>query len=59
MSDLERKTSEIAKRHGCDRAVFTVCWAEHDHGEICRCKEEAKLELSLLAVVGSSTGERT
>lgn len=40
--ELEHKTNEIAKAHGCDRAVFTVCWGEHERGELCRCKEEAK-----------------
>lgn len=43
---LDRKTHEVAKRYGCDRAVFTVCWGEHERGETCRCKEEARAELS-------------
>ena len=50
--EVERKTTEIAKRHGCDRAVFTVCWAEYEHGEICRCKQDALCELGLLSLVG-------
>lgn len=38
---IEAKTNEIAKWHGCDRGTFTVCWAERERGEQCRCKQEA------------------
>ena len=44
--EIEARTHQIAKRHGCDRAVFTVCWAEHERGEKCRCKEDAITELA-------------
>jgi hypothetical protein len=44
--ELERKTDEIAKRLGCDRAVFTVCWAETEAGLLCECKEEAKRQIA-------------
>jgi hypothetical protein len=44
--ELERKTDEVAKRYGCDRAVFTVCWAEHEAKLLCECKEEARRELA-------------
>jgi hypothetical protein len=46
MDDLEKKTTEVARRHGCDRAVFTVCWGELERGEVCRCKEDARAELA-------------
>jgi len=38
---VEAKTKEIATANGCDRGTFTVCWAEHERGDICRCKQEA------------------
>jgi hypothetical protein len=47
--ELERMTREIARKHGCDRAVFTVCWGEHERGETCRCKEEARSALKAKA----------
>jgi hypothetical protein len=46
MSDeLDAATRAVAKRHGCDRAVFSVCWGEVEHGLVCRCKEDARAEL--------------
>lgn len=47
-AELERKTTEVAKRYGCDRAVFAVCWGELEKGLVCRCKEDARAELSRL-----------
>ncbi len=43
---LERETTAIATRYGCDRGTFTVCWGEYERGEVCRCKEEARAALS-------------
>lgn len=45
-SDLGRMTTEIARKKGCDRGFFTVCWGEYERGEVCRCKEEARAALS-------------
>lgn len=42
---LDEKTKEIAKRYGCDRSVFAVCWVE-DAGGVCVCKTEARAELA-------------
>ena len=39
---LDAATKAIAKNHGCDRGTFTVCWPELEHGEACRCKEDAR-----------------
>lgn len=44
--ELDRLTHEIARSHGCDRGFFSVCWAEHEHGAVCRCKEEARAALA-------------
>ena len=57
--DIEAKTNEIAKLHGCDRAVFTVCWAEHERGAGCRCKREARdcLKAALIAAERDNEGK--
>ena len=39
--EIEAETDRIAKQYGCDRAVFTVCWGEHERGETCRCRAAA------------------
>jgi hypothetical protein len=39
---LYRKTGEVAKRNGCDRAVFANCWTTVEKGLPCRCEEEAR-----------------
>lgn len=49
--DVERATTAVAKRHGCDRAVFTVCWAEHEGTGECRCKADAIKELEQAATL--------
>lgn len=43
---LSNETRRIARAHGCDRGFFTVCWGEHERGEVCRCKEEARANLT-------------
>ena len=43
--ELEAETDRIAKARGCDRGTFTVCWGEHERGEVCRCKEDAQKNL--------------
>jgi hypothetical protein len=42
---LYDRTTEVARRHGCDRGTFSVCWAEYERGETCKCREDAKAEL--------------
>ena len=39
---LKIETDRVAKAKGCDRAVFTVCWCEHEGRGVCRCKEDAR-----------------
>jgi hypothetical protein len=38
---LEAGTKAIAKRNGCDRAVFSVCISAEEAGVPCRCAEDA------------------
>lgn len=47
MSDeaVERETTRIAREKGCDRGTFSVCWPEHERGEVCVCKAEARASL--------------
>lgn len=37
---IEEKTRQIAKRRGCDMAVFHRCWSQN-----CRCEREARQEI--------------
>jgi hypothetical protein len=55
--EIENETKRIAKMHGCDRAVFTVCWAEYEGRGECRCKADAITSLSKidLLIRGGST----
>ena len=43
--ELEAETDRMAKARDCDRGTFTVCWGEHERGEVCRCKEDAQKNL--------------
>ena len=45
---LERATRALAKRQGCDLGTFTVCWGEHERGEVCSCKAEARAAIAAL-----------
>jgi hypothetical protein len=44
--EIEAETYRVAKRRKCDKGTFTVCWGEHERGEVCRCKEEARTALT-------------
>ncbi len=48
---LGKETTRVARMHGCDRAVFTVCWGEHERGETCRCKEDARANLAIADIM--------
>lgn len=43
---LYERTTEVARRHGCDRGTFSVCWGEYERGATCQCREDAKAELA-------------
>jgi hypothetical protein len=55
--ELERETTRVARHHGCDRAVFTVCWGELEKGLECRCKADAKRNLRARSRKESPNGE--
>ena len=44
--EVQRLTTEIATRHGCDRGTFTVCWPKFEQGLPCKCEDEARTILS-------------
>jgi hypothetical protein len=43
---VQRLTTEIARKHGCDRGTFSVCWGKYEKGLPCRCEDEARAALS-------------
>lgn len=47
-AEIQRLTTEIARKHGCDRGTFTVCWGKVEKGLPCRCEDEARHVLTTL-----------
>lgn len=47
-AEIQRLTTEIARKHGCDRGTFTVCWGKVEKGLPCRCEDEARHALTAM-----------